>query len=54
MLFEGKWAFDDKDVEELLVEIEVDAGNADVARIAVEWGVKVCDATTMSVFCRSI
>lgn len=43
-----RWAFEDKDVEEL-----INAGNADVARTS-EWGVKEGDATTIFCTCRRI
>lgn len=52
MLFEGKWAFEDKDVEELIDALEVDAGNADVAH-TFECGVNEGDAAIMFIFCRS-
>lgn len=52
MAFKFRWAFGDKDVEELIVEELLDAGNADVTR-TFEWGVKLEDATTGR-FCRNV
>lgn len=53
VLFKFRWAFGDKDVEELIDVVEVDVGNADVTR-ASEWGVNEGDVTTIFCTCRSI